>query len=117
MDAHLWVGIWEADDFNADISKGPSYGRLAYFNSSSVKGIAGGAWVDPTRVKGEHPTLLLTASPTVARTDASTDVEWVHLEVGFTTGPWPAYADVRPVVLGPVVGESALLDDWTFARA
>jgi len=104
VDAHLWLGLWEADDFNAGIEPGPTYGRLVCFNSSSARGRPGGIWVSP-HVRGEIPSKL------PPHTSSSNEGVWVHLEINFQTGGWPAYVDLRPIVLGPM-GESALLDDW-----
>ena len=105
VDAFLWAGVWEADDFNYRIAPGPTYGRLVCFNSSSARGRGGGVWVSPS-VRGVPPSLHRQGSSARASAGA-----WVLLEIAFQTSAWPAYADLRPIVPGPA-GESVLVDDW-----
>jgi hypothetical protein len=62
FEAWLWVGIYEADDFNAAIAPGPGYGRIASFYSTVLEcaggqcgageGDAEGGWTTRRRGKG-----------------------------------------------------------------
>jgi len=108
VDARLFAGVWEADDFNQGVGAGPSFGRLWYANSSSARGAPGGAWASPL-VRAAPPALV--AAPPPARAGA-----WARLEVVLETGPWAAYADLRVIVVG-AEGERARVDDWLFAPA
>lgn len=87
--AWLWMGLYEADDFNAGIAQGPTYGRT------------GGSW-------NSSAACTLTTCPPGT---------WVQLVLGpMLTPPWPAYADVRVLATsqaGAGAGE-VLLDNWYF---
>lgn len=112
--AMLWLGIFEADDFNYQLSGGPSYGRLAYINSSilSAEGLRGAPqlWAS-SAVRADLAPTLHKKSPAVAALG-----DWTLLSIRFTSPAFPSYADLRPFVLGDA-GSAALFDSWALLLA
>jgi len=110
--AMLWLGLFEADDFNVGLGPGPSYGRFAYMNSStlSAEGLRGAPalWVSPAVRKGLAPALRSGGAAAVSAGG------WAQLVISFTAPAFPCYADVRPIVLGGAGG--AFFDQWALLR-
>lgn len=113
--AMLWLGIFEADDFNFQLSAGPSYGRLAYMNSSvlTAEGLLGSGqlWTS-SAVRTDFAPVLHKRPPTSPRAAPGA---WMLLSITFTSPSFPSYADLRPIVLGDAGG--ALYDEWTMVQA
>ena len=116
--AHLWLGLWEADDFNQNISTGPAYGRLAYMNSSVLQrgGLRGAPalWVSGAVARGLGPALR--ASAGAAGAAAAGQGGWALLAIAFTSPAFPTYADLRAMVLGGSSGDSAYFDQWALLQ-
>ena len=120
--AQLWVGLYEE---NAVWGPGPSYGRLAYFNSTILTAARGAlwepvSWVSPM-VTGDVPVLRSNdACSTPPRTPADVGVgdhQWTLLSIDFLSPPWASFADLRPIVVSSAGGkDSAVFDDWTFVQ-
>ena len=116
LSAMLWLGLFEADDFNVQGGPGPSYGRFAYMNSSvlTAEGLwgAGALWVSPAVRGGLAPALRSGGGEPGAA--PATAGAWALLNISFTSPAFPCYADLRPIVLGDAGG--AFFDQWALLR-
>ena len=120
--ALLWVGLYEE---TLIAGPGPSYGRLAYFNSSVLTGggVGGGAaaWVSEA-VTGGRPVLRSSSSRSRSSGSASANSSaqadgWTLLDIHFVAPPWASFADLRPIVASPAgSADFVLVDDWLFTQ-
>lgn len=117
--AMLWVGLYEEA---LTAGPGPSYGRLAYFNSSVLVGGGGGAAA--VKVRGEATAWVSAAvrggAPVLrggGGGSAGSEAGWTQLVVRFTAPAWASFADLRPIVVSPAGGaDYAVVDDWLFTQ-
>lgn len=123
--AHLWLGLWEADDFNQGIAPGPAYGRLAYMNSSVLTAQGGGGggglrgapalWVSGAVRAGLQPALREGQGRGGSAAAAAGD-GWALLSIAFVSPAFPTYADLRAVVLGDDSSSGAFFDQWALLQ-
>ena len=116
-EALLWAGLWEADDFNFNVSTGPTFGRLAYMNSSRLQAVGAGSVAGAPAVRARDGVAGPALTPEAPRAgagagDGDGDGDWTRLVIAFAAPPWPSYIDLRVLVFGGA-GGAALVDDFS----
>ena len=111
--AQLWLGLYEE---SMPAGPGPSYGRIAYFNSTILTplGTQGDpeVWVHPS-VTGGDPELRAAARGK----GRGLTTDWTMLEIKFKSPAWASFADLRPIVVSPAGStDYAVFDDWLFSQ-